>query len=465
MQSANPTCSSDLRPLMKSNFATNAASCVAAGIVAIVTTVITTGGPVRSVSSKSTGRSDFIEVINKVRHRIYRVKAFVLKKDSVFKTAVCQTLIVCVFNFAEVGLLTKKPNLILSVNPRVVSYSEFAIDLWRTRARWGIIWLDLPFTISLPFDEEMKRVQKRTTTVQGLFLQLILTFLTQKFFFAQISNERLLKAIHQDLELVMNSEDEGTFFKEWFFFNPMLDKIQRMGLRDNVGGGLRDNLGLRARLHKIFCTPQAPAIFGLYRRFFGKLLKTLDTSHLRNFKCCIPLWEELKKEETFLVLDDQTASLVPQEQLNGFQDRVEKVKKGLKAISSLTRFDAIVLLNELFLSIGPIQGAMFLIKRLLQFRDGAYNKQLYNRMRQGQPHFNLDQYLQKHKQSRRFKSEDPELRKTMAFLIYMWRAQEERKLEQSIPKGGSSSGFGNAGQLSERSLPDSVSASDELEDL
>jgi len=48
MQSANPTCSSDLR---QSTFATNAASCVAAGIVAIVTTVINTRGPVSSLSS------------------------------------------------------------------------------------------------------------------------------------------------------------------------------------------------------------------------------------------------------------------------------------------------------------------------------------------------------------------------------------------------------------------------------
>ena len=55
MQSANPTCSSDLR---QSTFATNAASCVAAGIVAIVTTVITTGGPALSVSPKFTDLID-----------------------------------------------------------------------------------------------------------------------------------------------------------------------------------------------------------------------------------------------------------------------------------------------------------------------------------------------------------------------------------------------------------------------
>jgi len=59
MQSANPTCSSDLR---QSTFATNAASCVAAGIVAIVATVITTGGSVRSVSPRVISPSSFISL-------------------------------------------------------------------------------------------------------------------------------------------------------------------------------------------------------------------------------------------------------------------------------------------------------------------------------------------------------------------------------------------------------------------
>jgi len=142
MQSANPTCSSDLR---QSTFATNAASCVAAGIVATIATVISVD-PIFSkrieplpyirndnfklvVFNRRNRRRYFIEAIKKLSkkvkprpyirgdkfrpvslNRIYfnraikkleLVKAFVFKKDSVFKTAVCKDLIFSVFQFIE----------------------------------------------------------------------------------------------------------------------------------------------------------------------------------------------------------------------------------------------------------------------------------------------------------------------------------------------------------------------------
>jgi len=162
MQSANPTCSSDLR---QSTFATNAASCVAAVIVATIATVINIGGPVSSV------KSDFLISFDRSKNRYKALIVFVLVRKNLdidpkkFIPLILQLgSMYYFFPFSSSYYTRKVHNIKLSQMSAFIKATSFKILPLDLKKQIWLFCKPVVFNKDMPYEKELDLLELSSCT-------------------------------------------------------------------------------------------------------------------------------------------------------------------------------------------------------------------------------------------------------------------------------------------------------------
>jgi len=211
MQSANPTCSSDLR---QSTFATNAVSCVAAVIVATIATVINVGDPVRPVYSKDLEACDLRNI-----GASFSNSSELLRIDT---SSFEESLIRKLKNLKDLEKLRKLRLLAFHYVKKLprelicqIQLFEFGFNTFKLIPLAEEVQLQLQNVSSTSFRQDQgSRVQPMV--LEGITYQqpqdqrsrailYLLNYLVQKYLYQVVPRDILLRGLVHDLKLVPRS--------------------------------------------------------------------------------------------------------------------------------------------------------------------------------------------------------------------------------------------------------------------